>query len=298
MLDFHDYQRQFPLQKKQIQGRPFTYRHYQHATSEETVVLLVGGLGLSDLGFTQVQGLSKDFSVITFDYHQEFPSVHELFEAINALLQELHLQVWFVGQSLGVFFAQLLAEKYPSICRGLVLSNTGCLSKNMSKTAVESLVSMIERSKKTRNYVKLIPFSLFKKLISKKVMKTYGSEFSPEERKILQNFCDIMEDTLEKSYEIHMINLLIQLEGFLDREPDKVAYLDGNVLLMLSEDDQTFHEDVKEALIDFIPHPKVVTDLTGGHLALLVRCEEYVSLISEFILSKSGESTQEERNIL
>lgn len=284
MLNFEEFQEKYPLKKEIIDGKPFYYRHLQHETSKETLVLLVGGLGISDLGFTQMQGLFKEFSVITFDYHKNYPTLEELLAAIHGLLNKLDLKVWFVGQSLGGIFAQLLATKYPDICKGLVLSNTGCLSETMSETALEATMTTIENSKKSKKVVNLIPFNLFKKLISKKVMKKYGADFNTEEKEILLNFCSIMERTLEKSYEIHMIDLLLQLEDYLHSRAEDFAFLEGKVLLILSEDDHTFHTEVKEALIDLMPKPKVITDLTGGHLALLVRSEEYVNLISSFIL--------------
>lgn len=286
MLNFQQYQEKFPLKEEIIQGKSFFYRHLQHESSKETVILLVGGLGLSDLGFTQIQGLFKDFSVISFDYHQNFPTVEELLSAIHQLLQKLDLKVWFAGQSLGGILAQLIAKKYPAICKGLLLSNTGCLSETMSETALETTLDMVEGAKKNKKVVKLIPFSIFKKLISKSVMKKYGGNFNGDEQEILLNFCGIMERNLEKSYELHMLQLLIQLEDYVDSNAEDFAYLEGNVLLILSEDDHTFHTEVKEALIDLMPNPKVITDLTGGHLALLVRSQDYVALISQFILSK------------
>lgn len=288
MLNFQQFQEKFPQKEEILQGKPFLYRHLQHESSKETVILLVGGLGLSDLGFTQIQGLSKEFSVISFDYQENFPTLEELLSAIHQLVQKLGLEVWFAGQSLGGILAQLLAKKYPDICKGLLLSNTGCLSENMSDTAKETTLTMVENAKKNKKLIKMIPFSFFKKLISKNVMKKYGGDFDVEEQEILLNFCGIMERTLEKSYEVHMLDLLIQLEGYLDCKVCDFSYLEGKVLLILSEDDHTFHTEVKEALIDLMTCPTVITDLTGGHLALLVRSQEYVSLISEFILSKEA----------
>ncbi len=283
MLQFKDFNEQYPMQEKQILGKHFPYRHFKHASSQETVVMLVGGLGLSDLGYTQVHGLAKDFSVITFDYHQCYQTVDELLSAIHALLQELGLQVWFVGQSLGGILAQLLAEKYPDVCKGLVLSNTGCMSANMSTTAKDSLLDMIKQSAKSKKLVKLIPFSICKKMISKTVMKKYSADFTADELQILQNFCGIMERTLKKSYELHMIDILVQLKNHMNSNPESYKFLKDKVLLVLSKDDHTFHDEVKQALKDLMPNPKIITDLTGGHLALLVRCDEYVSLVSQFI---------------
>lgn len=35
-----------------------------------------------------------------------------------------------------------------------------------------------------------------------------------------------------------------------------------------------------------MPEPAVVTDLTGGHLALMVRLEQYAELVTEFIKAR------------
>ena len=39
----------------------------------------------------------------------------------------------------------------------------------------------------------------------------------------------------------------------------------------------------KDALIAIMPNPTVVTNLTGGHLALMVRLERYAELVTEYI---------------
>ena len=45
-----------------------------------------------------------------------------------------------------------------------------------------------------------------------------------------------------------------------------------------------------------MPEPTVVTDLTGGHLALMVRLEQYEELVTEFI--KARTTRQEPESIL
>ncbi len=46
---------------------------------------------------------------------------------------------------------------------------------------------------------------------------------------------------------------------------------DGKVLLILSADDNTFNQACKDSLIALMPDPAVVTNILGGHLALLVK---------------------------
>jgi hypothetical protein len=40
---------------------------------------------------------------------------------------------------------------------------------------------------------------------------------------------------------------------------------------------------IKQALIHLIPEPRVITDMRGGHLALLLKIDRYVQEIKGFI---------------
>ena len=82
-----------------------------------------------------------------------------------------------------------------------------------------------------------------------------------QERTTLEAFCAIMMDLLTKEYD--------------------------RVLLMLSADDATFTQDCKDALISVMPNPTVYTNLTGGHLSLLFRLEEYVEYITAYISERT-----------
>ena len=47
-------------------GKSFSYRYYKNSQAKTTVVLLTGGIGLSDLFYLHFERFTKDFSVITF----------------------------------------------------------------------------------------------------------------------------------------------------------------------------------------------------------------------------------------
>ena len=53
--------------------------------------------------------------------------------------------------------------------------------------------------------------------------------------------------------------------------------------MILSEDDNTFNQICKDSLIRIMPEPTVVTDILGGHLALLVKLKQYAKTITSFI---------------
>ena len=46
-------------------GKPFTYRYYQNPQAKATLVLLTGGIGLSDLFYKHFARFARDFSVLS-----------------------------------------------------------------------------------------------------------------------------------------------------------------------------------------------------------------------------------------
>ncbi len=283
MNKFEHYCKNYPLITENINGGNFSYRYFKNDTSSETLVLLVGGIGMSDLIYTHFEKFAKHYSILTFDYCIDYKTNEQLTSAIAKLLKKLNIKAWFVGQSLGGFVAQLMAQKYPEVTKGLVLSNTGCLSADMGSQAYASLTAMLKRTNKTKIVLKFLPLFIFKKQISGAIFKKYAADFSENERHLLRELCDIMEEKLTKKYEMHMLNLLVDMESHNSMKKAEFEYLNDKVLLMLSEDDKTFSDGVKEALIELMPSPTTVSNLKGGHLALMVNCDKYVDIITDYI---------------
>ena len=66
-------------------GKSFTYRYYKNSQAKATVVLLTGGIGLSDLFYLHFERFTKDFSVITFDYQICFTDNEEFAQTVSEL---------------------------------------------------------------------------------------------------------------------------------------------------------------------------------------------------------------------
>ena len=129
-------------------GKLFTYRYYQNPQAKATLVLLTGGIGLSDLFYKHFARFARDFSVLTFDYQLQFGDNGEFADAVAELLRHLKEKVWLVGQSLGGVVAQVIASRHPEVVEGLVLSNTCSLSGSMSKAGYQDLMKIIESQRK------------------------------------------------------------------------------------------------------------------------------------------------------
>ena len=103
----------------------------------------------------------------------------------------------------------------------------------------------------------------------------------------MEELCGAMLELLTKPYEYHMIDFLCDAENYFGMTEQDFARWDDKVLLILSEDDTTFTSACRKDLISLMPSPTVLTDLTGGHLALMVRLEQYADLVTEFIQGRT-----------
>ena len=258
-----EFRRIYPLATFTISsGKNFAYRYCNNPEAKATLVLLTGGIGLSDLFYRHFARFSRDFSVLTFDYQLSFSNNGEFADAVAELLHHLKEKVWLVGQSLGGVVAQVIAQRHPDVVDGLVLSNTCSLSGS------------------------IMPFSIIKRMMKWIVMKKNTQSFTPQEKVAIEELCDAMLELLTKPYEAHMIDFLLDAEHYLNLTQEDFAPWEERVMLVLSEDDTTFTPTCKKDLIDLMPKPTVVTNLTGGHLALMVRLDEYAELVTKFIMTR------------
>ena len=276
-------------------GAPFTYRFHRNPESTETLVLLTGGIGLSDLFYLHFERFAREFSVLTCDYQTRFGTIAEFADALAEVLRRLGEQggrgdpaarAWLVGQSLGGIVAQVAARRHPDVVAGLVLSNTCSLSARMAPEAREYLEGMIANQKRSRRLLELVPFALYKRLVVAAVMKK-ARDLMRQEQALIRDLCGAMRQMLTRDYALHMTDFLIDSHSYWDMEPADFARWDDRVLLLLSSDDHTFDEASKDALVSIMPRPTIVTDITGGHLALIVRLDRYAETVSSYVHARA-----------
>lgn len=288
MVSLENFYQKYPQQTIELStGKMFTYRYCKNPKSKATIVLLTGGIGLSDLFYLHFERFAEKFSVLTFDYQIQFRDNNEFAQAVAELLQRLRERVWLVGQSLGGIVAQIIAAKYPENIEGMVLSNTCSLEKNMGEDAYLHLMKMIKSQQKSKKLLSVIPFTLYKKLIKWAVMKKKTAGFSQEEKLLMENLCNAMMRLLTKQYEYHMIDFLVDAQNYFGMTTENFKIWDDKVLLILSEDDNTFNQSCKDSLVHIMTNPTVITDITGGHLALLVKLDKYADTVCDYIMRRA-----------
>lgn len=78
--DFEQFCKDYPVQSRRVKELTFNYR--LGGSGDKTLVLLVGGLGISDVFFNLFRDFAKSFKVLTFDYPIETNSNSVLADAI------------------------------------------------------------------------------------------------------------------------------------------------------------------------------------------------------------------------
>ncbi|MBQ8597523.1 MAG: alpha/beta hydrolase [Lachnospiraceae bacterium] len=272
--------KKYPKQTMKINGQNFEYRYYNNESVKSTLVLLTGGIGLSDLFYNHFERLTRDFSVITFDYLVCYPTMAELTDAMAELFKALEIKVWLVGQSLGGATAQIFAKRHPECTDGMVLSNT--VSLQNSGGSLEYFMGMKERQTKSRRIIKWIPFGIAKKAMMKAV-RIKMQKLPEESMQEFEGLADIMLEMLTKEYELHMIDMLLDCGNHLNMTKKDFTYLEDRVLLMLAEDDETFSTEARMQLVDIMTKPTVAKDNGGGHLGAIMDTENYAVTITDYI---------------
>lgn len=279
-MTLEQFYEKYPQQTMKINGQDFVYRYFKKEDAQATLVLLTGGIGLSDLFYNHFDRFTQDFSVITFDYLMCYPSMAEFSDAMAELFKALEIKVWLVGQSLGGATAQILAKRHPECVAGMVLSNT--VSLQNSGGSMDYFMGMKKRQTKSRRLIKMIPFGIAKKAM----MKTINAKVAklPEEgRAEFAQMADVMLEMLTKKYELHMIDMLLDCENHLGMEKRDFEFLEDRVLLILAEDDETFTAEARTQLVEIMNRPTTVKDMGGGHLGAIMDIENYAVTVGNYI---------------
>lgn len=191
MSGLDTYHRKIPWKTLKVGKNKFQYRYYKNPQSSVTLMLLMGGVGLSDMFYLHFARYAKTFSVITFDYQTPFTSQKEFADMVAKLLEFLDVKVWMIGHSLGGITAQIIAKYHPERVEGMVLSDTIPLIKDVGQGAEICLKDMLDELEKGKNMFHRAPFTFYKKMAKSVIIKK-AKDFSPKEKEVTKNISNVI----------------------------------------------------------------------------------------------------------
>ena len=245
--------------------------------SGKTLVFLNGGMNTLEMWMDYVDGLSDDFRILLFDYPQELRTNQELAAGMHAFFQKLGIQTpIFIGASDGGMVSQIYVQKYPGETGGLILISTGGMDANTLKSLKKKyfFAPLMLWYMKHCNYEKLKP-----KLI--KASLSHIRNENPEEIAYAKNMFETIFKDYKQEKDVHISGLLADLMKQKPVTEADFAALEGKILLILPDQD-FFSGKMQEDLIRLMHNPQI-SYVSGGHLSTILKTDDYIRAIREFL---------------
>lgn len=243
----------------------------------QTLVMLNGGMNTLEMWMNYVDAFSEDYQVLLFDYPQELRTNQELVTGMHAFFRKIGVEKpIFVGASDGGMVAQIYIQKYPGEAGGMVLVSTGGMDAETLKTLKKKyfFAPVMLWYMKHCNYEKLKP-----KLI--KAGMSHIRNESKEEIAYAQDMFETIFKDYTKEKDVHISGLLADLMNQTPVTAENFQQLKGKILLILPDQD-FFSGKMQENLIRLMHDPKI-TYVSGGHLSTILKSEDYVRTIRDFL---------------
>lgn len=265
---FKAFHRQHPVERITMEGADWTY--IAAGAGEETLLLLPGALGVADMGWEHILHFSQCHRVISPDY-APLKSMDALVDGIAGILaHEGVKRAHVVGGSYGGFVAQVFVRRHPDATASLTLSHT------LPPDAASG-----QMIRATLTYLPLIPMFLLRRMVGNR-LRALLPERSPDTALTHAMFDEVVRHRMTKEA---LINNYWRLVDFNETEftPDDLADWPGRVLLIMSDDDPSIPQAVREALRVTYPQADEHLFHGTGHAAAALRPQEYRAVIEGFI---------------
>lgn len=181
-----------------------------------------------------------------------------------------------MGASDGGMVAQIYVQKYPGETGGLILISTGGMDADTLKSLKKKyfLAPVMLWYMKHCNYEKLKP-----RLIQASLRHIRNE--SAEEIAYAKDMFETIFRDYKQEKDVHISGLLADLMNQKPVTEADFAALAGRILLILPDQD-FFSGKMQKDLIRLMHGPQI-SCVSGGHLSMLLKAEDYIRAIREFL---------------
>lgn len=253
--------------------------HYILSGKKEskTLVMLNGGMNTSEMWMRYVDALSEDYQVLLFEYPRELKTNQELVVGMHAFFGKIGVtKPIFVGASDGGMVAQIYTQKYHGEVGGLILVSTG----GMDAATLKSLKKKYFFAPLMLFYMKHCNYEKLKPRLIKMAMGHIRNESEEQIAYAKDMFETIFKDFTQEK-DVHISGLLADLMNQKPVTEADFKDLEGKILLILPNQD-FFSGKMQKDLIALMHDPEIQY-VSGGHLSTILRADDYVKTIREFL---------------
>jgi len=238
------------------------WRYYAAGQGGDAVLLLAGALGPAEFAFQQIRLLEPHCHVLAPDY-PPVPTLGALTSGLLALLDTERIKTaHVVGGSFGGLVAQALVRQAPERVATLVLAHTGAPDG---------------RRRRAANVVALLPAPLLRAALKANLGRTLAAA-DPFWRRLFAQAVG----RLSRADILSRIRLHAEFSAEAGYRPDDLTAWPGRVLVIEADDDPLFPPAAQQRLRALYPSAHVHQFRGTGHVAVILRPEEYSSVLTRF----------------
>ncbi|MCM1578380.1 MAG: alpha/beta hydrolase [Ruminococcus sp.] len=264
---------------RKISGGDNTFRCILSGGEDKPALVFFNGLGMQEMWIRYAAAFESEYRSVILEYPLETKTADELISGVNALLTGLNIKnPVIIGGSDGGALAQVYAKKYPRSISGLVLITTLGIDSDYLKDV-----------KKIAFLTPLLAFKIkhsdWNKMKSKLVdtVYSYFADETDEEKEYGKSFIQVIaaDDNYKNKY-IHSLKILADISRHGEITAGDFPRLKEKILLLMPEKD-IFSKSDQEKLIAAMGEGAKTVWLKGGHLSCVMRAEEYINEIRDFL---------------
>jgi len=239
----------------------------------DALVLLPGALLEPSESLLRRLGASRRVVVLTY------PDATRMADLADAIARELstagieHAAV--LGSSYGGWVAQCLGRRHPELVRRLILVHTFALQPDAAK-----------RFRLGLKIWKAIPGPLSRGLMKARVRRMLSPlhDSSPDEyQRVLTHVGQLVQAPETSAALLRQNACMLDSVTSFPIAPSDLARLAGKILIIESDDDPAIRAPERAHLRAMYPGAKVRTFHGTGHITALVRPDEFVGAVDEFL---------------
>lgn len=259
-----------PYKSATIDG--VTWRYIDTGKGKQVVLALSGAACIAEISWRTIERLGQKYRVIAPDY----PAIDtnaELVDGIIGLLDREGIKrVHVMGGSYGGLVAQAFVRRQPDRSASLILSHTLLPNPETGRSI-----------SKTMRWLKLMPQPVLRAFFKRTMSRLMTKNAIPEIVLMNAHFAEIVDFHLSKAQLVSLMARTVDIAESYSFTPDDLKGWPGRILLLMADDDPATPEPVRQAIMAMYPQAKVRLFSGSGHLTSILKQDEYIGAMEEFI---------------
>ena len=265
---FQRFRAQNPPRTAEVAGRTWTY--LSGGAGDRALLFLPGAQGIGEAVWGNIEHFAPRFRWIAPTY-APVPAMAELADGIAALLDREGIgRVSVIGGSYGGFVAQVFVRRHPDRVERLILSHTGPPNPGRGQVIEKSL-----------RWLPWLPLFLLRLQYRKVMMGLIPKR--PETALTRAQLEEIIALRLTKEWMVNGYRRVVDYDQNYRFAPGDLDGWPGRVLLLMGDNDPATPEPVRERMKVLYPRADVRIFEGTGHAAGILKRDEYLKAMGEFL---------------